>query len=155
VTVKYCLAEPVDRVCHVGLSSGLLLGVTICVLIKTVVAIVASVVLCRQSHPPLVTLGDAIASFITRPDPNTVGMCTIGQREARASNKSAGGFILAGPKQWRAVPQRRWNVVPKSVWLSSYALFISSLLVVAVLFGFAYKMMALLVSLIISRSKYY
>ncbi|KAK6082035.1 hypothetical protein SCUP234_04348 [Seiridium cupressi] len=34
LTVSYCLAEPVDRVCQVGLSTTLLLAVTLCVFVK-------------------------------------------------------------------------------------------------------------------------
>lgn len=151
MTVKYCLAEPIDRICHVGLSSALLLGVIVCVLVKTVVAVAVTVVLGRQGQAPLVTLGDAIASFIARPDPNTAGMCTVGQREARAANYSARSFLLAGPKQWRAVPHRRWSAVPTTVWLTSYTLFLVSVVAVAVLFKMAYNSMGLSVSPNISR----
>ena len=33
LTIKYCLAEPLRRTCHVGLSPTLLLAVTICVIV--------------------------------------------------------------------------------------------------------------------------
>ncbi|KAI1390078.1 uncharacterized protein F4822DRAFT_223520 [Hypoxylon trugodes] len=124
LTVKYCLAEPLDRVCHIGLSPTLLLAVTICVIFKTGTAIVVTVVLARQNHSPLVTLGDAMESFIEKPDATTAGMSTIGQSEIRRAMRSGSSFLSPGPRQWQALRRRRWSVVPKSVWATSYLLFI-------------------------------
>ncbi|KAI8957866.1 hypothetical protein F5Y11DRAFT_352123 [Daldinia sp. FL1419] len=122
LTVKYCLADRFDRICHIGLSPTLLLTVTVCVIFKTCTAIIATRGLSRQNQAPLVTLGDAIESFIEKPDPITAGMCTIGQtkiRQAMRTNNSS----LSGPRRWEGLRRRRWAVVPISVWISSYLLF--------------------------------
>lgn len=121
--VNYCMAEHVDQVCHVGVSNVLLLAVTICVLVKTITAIIVTVVLARRDQAPLVTLGDAIVSFIERPDPATVGMCRIAQRDIRQHLSVSHRALLAGPRSWTARAYRRYKIVPVSVWISSYALF--------------------------------
>ena len=70
--IQYCLSQPVEERCHVQISL-IILGV--------VVACNATKVLCmllairRQKSQPLVTLGDAIESFMQDLDQNTDGMC--------------------------------------------------------------------------------
>ncbi|KAK6950743.1 hypothetical protein Daesc_007268 [Daldinia eschscholtzii] len=123
LSVEYCLADTLDRVCHIGLSPTLLLTVTLCVVFKTCTAILVTVVLCRQNQAPLVTLGDAMESFIEKPDPVSDGMCTIGQTQMRNSRRSNRSFLLPEPRQWKALERRRWAVVPTPVWISSYFLF--------------------------------
>ncbi|KAI1477430.1 hypothetical protein F4774DRAFT_196462 [Daldinia eschscholtzii] len=123
LSVEYCLADTLDRVCHIGLSPTLLLTVTLCVVFKTCTAIVVTVVLGRQNQAPLVTLGDAMESFIEKPDPVSDGMCTIGQTQMRNSMRSNRTFLLPEPRQWKALERRRWAVVPTPVWISSYFLF--------------------------------
>ncbi|KAI1778678.1 hypothetical protein F4818DRAFT_306948 [Hypoxylon cercidicola] len=123
MSVKYCLAEPFERVCHIALSPTLLLAVTLCVVFKTCTAILVTVVLSRRNQPPLVTLGDAIESFIERPDRITAGMCTVGQAEIRRAMKVRNAFLVPGPRWWQPLRQRRAAVIPVSVWLTSYLLF--------------------------------
>ncbi|KAI1344923.1 hypothetical protein F5Y15DRAFT_410610 [Xylariaceae sp. FL0016] len=38
ISVQYCLAEPLPNICHVAVSPAMLLGVTICVIMKTIAA---------------------------------------------------------------------------------------------------------------------
>ncbi len=45
-------------------------------------------------HEPLVTMGDAVASFLTTPDPTTEGMCLFSQRDFRSKH------TVAEPRQW-------------------------------------------------------
>ncbi|ORY59505.1 uncharacterized protein BCR38DRAFT_412520 [Pseudomassariella vexata] len=134
LTVSYCLAEPADRVCHVGLSNTLLLAVMLCVFIKTGTAVLVTVVLGRRNQAPLVTLGDAIASFIRQPDPNTAGMCILSQEETRRAYRSRRAYVLAAPRQWHTVQKRRWSVVPKTVWWTTYTLFLLGISIVTYFF---------------------
>ncbi|KAK7755073.1 hypothetical protein SLS62_002888 [Diatrype stigma] len=67
--VKYCLAEPLGESCSVGFSNKILLIVTVCVLVKTITCLVIFILL--RHTKPLVTLGDAIESFIVQPDRQT------------------------------------------------------------------------------------
>ncbi|CAJ2502401.1 Uu.00g097950.m01.CDS01 [Anthostomella pinea] len=109
---------------YIALSPTLLMGVTICVIVKTVTAIVVTIVLCRRNQAPLVTLGDAIASFIEQPDRVTAGLSTVDQTDIRRAMRSKRAFLVPGPRQWRALPKRRASVVPISVWTTSYLLFL-------------------------------
>ena len=64
-TVEYCLATPFPPQCKVKASPPLLLAVIVCNIIKLACLIH---VLCQRSFEPLVTIGDAIDSFLKRPD---------------------------------------------------------------------------------------
>ncbi|KAL7622735.1 hypothetical protein AAE478_006413 [Parahypoxylon ruwenzoriense] len=124
LSVKYCLAEPLDRICHIALSPTLLLSVTLCVIFKTCTAIVVTIVLSRRNQEPLVTLGDAMESFIEKPDPVTAGMCTAGQSEIRRAMRFRKAVLLPGPRQWQASRYKpRAAAIPITVWLTSYLLF--------------------------------
>ncbi|KAI1370773.1 hypothetical protein F4677DRAFT_457612 [Hypoxylon crocopeplum] len=123
MSVQYCLVEPLDRVCHIAVSPALLLAVTLCVIFKTCTAIVVTVVLSRRNQAPLVTLGDAMESFIERLDPVTAGMSTIGQAEIRRAMRHDKALLLPGPRQWQPLRKRRLVVIPISVWATSYLLF--------------------------------
>lgn len=76
--VEYCLAQPAPEMCSVGVAVSILIVVLICNLIK---------VLClfwtwrMLSLDPLVTIGDAVASFLAEEDPTTMG---YGPLEARS-----------------------------------------------------------------------
>lgn len=65
VSVQYCLAKPSSPVCTISLSRVYLGVVIICNVIKLVCIIWT---LALKSHHPLVTIGDAIESFLVQPD---------------------------------------------------------------------------------------
>ncbi|KAK8049202.1 hypothetical protein PG994_010932 [Apiospora phragmitis] len=134
LTVKYCLAEPTERICHVGVSTTLLVAVSVCILIKTAAAITATCVLGGRNHEPLVTLGDAVQSFLCRPDPTTARRCLLSQRDASREEEQA-HKRFKGPRQWLGLRHRRWSVVPWSVWATSYILFAIGIAAMASLFG--------------------
>ncbi|KAL9122400.1 MAG: hypothetical protein Q9187_001037, partial [Circinaria calcarea] len=67
--VDYCLAEASSPICTVSLSRPLLVVVIVCNAIKL---ICLASTLALTSFEPLITVGDAIASFISDPDPTTV-----------------------------------------------------------------------------------
>ncbi|KAI0012703.1 hypothetical protein F4779DRAFT_625800 [Xylariaceae sp. FL0662B] len=115
LSIEYCLAEPLDRICHIALSPTLLMGVTICVIVKTCTAIIVTLALTQRKQRPLVTLGDAMASFIEKPDPVTVGLCTFGQGDVRKTLTDKRIFLLSGAGgQWQPSRKRRAAVVPLS-----------------------------------------
>ncbi|KAI0376668.1 hypothetical protein F5Y04DRAFT_273630 [Hypomontagnella monticulosa] len=130
LSITSCLAEPIENICHVALSPTLLMAVTICVAIKTCTAILVTTVLLYQKQTPLVTLGDAIASFIEKPDPTTANLCTFDQDDARR-------IQLPMVKRWEPLLRRRTAVIPTSVWLTSYLLFTLGIVICAVFFRMA------------------
>ncbi|KAI0550664.1 hypothetical protein F4679DRAFT_572808 [Xylaria curta] len=133
VNISYCLAEPLKNICHVGLSPILLLGVALCVIVKTITASVVTILHDRPEHKPLVTLGDAVASFIEHPDPVTAGFCTINQKLVRKAMRWKHSYLAPGPKQWTRRKQTWAATIPVSVWIISYALFASGIITGAVL----------------------
>ncbi|KAI1324847.1 hypothetical protein F5Y16DRAFT_379730 [Xylariaceae sp. FL0255] len=137
LTVKYCMAKPAESSCRIALSPTLLLAATLCVIAKTIAAIVVTAVLANPTKSPLVTLGDAIASFIEHPDVTTAGLCTVGQEDVRRVMNSRHTIIQPGPRQWFPLRSRRAAAVPKSVWATSYLFFLSCIAILAFLFHLA------------------
>ncbi|RWA10081.1 hypothetical protein EKO27_g5043 [Xylaria grammica] len=133
LNVTYCLAEPLENICQIGLSPIVLLGVALCVFAKTITAVVVTIVLNRPEHKPLVTLGDAVASFIEHPDLTTVGLCTVDQKQFRTATRQNRARPVPGPRRWTE-PQQRWAAaIPIPIWLISYALFASGITTCAIL----------------------
>ena len=72
VEVTGCKSEVTEERCKVQFSLGIMIAVISCNLIK-VCSMITTVV--RSREPTLVTLGDAIDSFLRIPDPTTMGIC--------------------------------------------------------------------------------
>ena len=88
-SVDYCLSERVQERCKLQFSLAILIVVMACNLIK---AICMFLVLRTQESPPLVTLGDAIASFLEFPDRFATGNAVEG--------KSRFWFRTASVRRW-------------------------------------------------------
>ncbi|KAI2463064.1 hypothetical protein F4781DRAFT_417856 [Annulohypoxylon bovei var. microspora] len=134
LNTSYCLAEPFNPTCMMGASVPLLITVTVCVLLKTLLSVA---VVYRLREPVLATPGDAIASFIEHPDPTTVGQVTLGQPtlglEVLQMVKRLEGWhfdteaaffesVLQRPRPWRKVGWSGLASVRRSAWLSGYLL---------------------------------
>ncbi|KAH6985672.1 hypothetical protein BKA56DRAFT_291858 [Ilyonectria sp. MPI-CAGE-AT-0026] len=119
-SIDYCLAESADDATSSLNLSGPLLGViaffNLIFLLALSVALLLAIT--RNDFKPLVTLGDALVSFLEDPDPATQDAClmnkaevkdgTWGQREAK--------FWTASPLRWISTPSPlRW-----SVWLLTF-----------------------------------
>ncbi|KAI0549189.1 hypothetical protein F4679DRAFT_547804 [Xylaria curta] len=137
--VEYCLAQPLESTCRVGLSPILLLLVMICVVGKTSTAILVTSLLGRQNQPPLVTLGDAIVSFIEKPESVDTVYCTFGQAEIRKAMASDSVFILSKARKWKAVAKSRAVALPGYVWVTSYLLCIVGIGLCVSLYASAYQ----------------
>ncbi|KAI0193909.1 hypothetical protein F4808DRAFT_475205 [Astrocystis sublimbata] len=132
LSINHCRAEPVENTCRIAASPVLLLGVTLCVIAKSITAVVVTVVLSRPEHKPLVTLGDAVASFIEHPDPITAGFCTVDQRHFHNAIKRKYKYLLPGPRHWISSRPLFSTIVPLSVWIISYSLFAGGITLCAV-----------------------
>jgi len=108
ILVSYCLAEPVEGRCRIGISNTVLLIVTLCVLIKAIQCFIVlrKLVLTHGAHP-LITLGDAIESLLRNPDPVTEDMCTLSRDDV----------VQAASESRKHLPGY------KSVWTSIHGLF--------------------------------
>ncbi|KAI0421145.1 hypothetical protein F5X98DRAFT_330231 [Xylaria grammica] len=144
VSLDYCLAQPFEATCMIGASGPFLFTVSVCVWVKTLMAIIVAR---RLRGPALVTPGDAIESFIRYPDEATVGRVTLGQPnmgleilqlvrrlESWHFNPEAAVYlesVLRQPRPWRKTGRSGFRSVRRSDWLSSY-------IVVGGVFGVAF-----------------
>lgn len=74
--LQYCLCVPTEEHCKLQFSLVIMIVVIVCNLIKTVCM---GTIAWKQDLEPLVTLGDAVASFLDRPDVTTEGNCLAGK----------------------------------------------------------------------------
>lgn len=108
--IQYCLSKQVEEHCKIQFSLPIMISVIICNLIKT---ICMSIVVWKQDPEPLVTLGDALASFLDWPDLTTEGNCIGGKN--RFEDRRSWRLLLSNwdpkPLRWfRAASLRRWLV---------------------------------------------
>lgn len=79
-TADDCIQISAEEKCQLLYSPTICIIVSLCALAKVIAMFFAA----RISHSrsmPLLTLGDAVASFVTRPDPTTEGMCWISKAD--------------------------------------------------------------------------
>ena len=120
-TANGCLAVKAKPHCQLIYSPPICLVILLASAIK-VAAIFLAAYVDRHRSPPLLTVGDAIASFLTRPDPSTRNQCWLSSRHIQRktcqwswedSNSSDctrhTGERLPKPSLWlQAIPTRNW-----------------------------------------------
>lgn len=107
-SVQYCLSQPVQERCKFQFSLPIMVVVISCNLIK---AICMGFMAWKRDKAPLVTLGDAIASFLDQPDPTTEGNCAVGKSRFKKSK-----VWDRYPSQWTAKPVRWFRAASLSRW---------------------------------------
>lgn len=99
----FCLSEKITEQCQLGLSIHLALVVLAMGIIKTGVMLYIAL---RFREKPLLTIGDAVASFLQRPDEFTKLACLAGKNDGRSIfNK---GRIGGRARRFSAKPVRRY-----------------------------------------------
>lgn len=146
LTVEYCLAELQPNTCKIGVSNLLLMVVIVCIFVKV---IQCSLVLWKFRHFPLVTLGDAIESFIIEPDSQTTGLGTLdsldshkletGPRKDWFSEEMPLLALNIRPRRWLPSNRRVLSVVPRNVWSRTYSLLLFSMVVLSVGLAMSYQ----------------
>jgi hypothetical protein len=104
--VQYCMSETVDQHCRVEYTAHLLLVVVLIGLLKTGVMLFIAF---RIRDVPLLTIGDAVSSFLTDPEPKTKGMCLL-DRSLKQFKPSVTGIQQTGLGEhnslsWKTPPQ--------------------------------------------------
>ena len=108
-----CKSERTPEKCKVQFSLGIMIVVVCCNFIKACSMIMAVV---RSREPTLVTLGDAIDSFLRIPDQTTIGICYANRRFIE---KEWGWRMRTGPREWsQKEAQRWWTNVSKTRWIT-------------------------------------
>ncbi|KAI9884895.1 MAG: hypothetical protein M1823_003302 [Watsoniomyces obsoletus] len=96
-----CLSQRVEEQCRLQFSVVILLVVIACNLIKLGCLLWTTM---RINQPALVTLGDAISSFLQEPDPVTRGYCMASKNQLERGIRIEGGK----PQRWDA-RRRFWG----------------------------------------------
>ena len=107
---QYCLSRLVEEHCKLQFSLAIMVVVIVCNVVKTVCM---SVIVWNQDSEPLVTLGDAIASFLDRPDMTTAGNCIVEKirfEESRSWALHLSRWYTRRLRWFRAASPRRWVV---------------------------------------------
>ncbi|PWY87377.1 hypothetical protein BO70DRAFT_287518 [Aspergillus heteromorphus CBS 117.55] len=98
-TVDYCLSQAATEHCELQFSPMIALLVLACNIVK----IVCMFLTARTDRRDIfLTVGDAVASFLTRPDPTTAGMGLL----SRAN-------LTQGPQPWRSRRAAYWRLATK------------------------------------------
>ncbi|KAF4985765.1 hypothetical protein FGRMN_11105 [Fusarium graminum] len=147
--VDHCLSERFEAPCRLSVANSLLLIVCVMCTMKCVLCFLVLKLRVWGDENPLMTPGDAIASFIARPDEETKGMCTLSLEDMKENpNKRPPGIgnishdrrWLQSPRQWHAASPRRFGkAVPMGIWVISFLLIGSSLTVAAVMLYIAIR----------------
>jgi len=112
-TVEYCYSLPSQEHCKLQFSAGLLVTVVILNLAKAVLMLACA--LGWRDEPPLLTVGDAVASFLERPDASTEGMCLLTRGFVhldwtKSPEKPAETFGGRRRRTSKAASRRKWNL---------------------------------------------
>jgi len=111
--ISGCKSEITKEKCKVQFSLGIMMVVIACNLVKAC-GMITTVV--RSREPTLVTLGDAIDSFLRIPDPATMGICFA---DRRFIEKEWRHRWRTGPRKWKQKKvQRWWTSVSKTRWIT-------------------------------------
>ena len=135
--ISHCVAEEITPDCHLHFAPHLMGPVILMNIIKVLVAFYVAF---RMVDVPLVTLGDAIESFIKHPDPSTNGMCLITAYDAaRTFSKSTGLGAGTGamPKPYTNARHRWHKVITRRQWtvLAFLLTIMIALLIVGIILG--------------------
>jgi hypothetical protein len=108
-TIDYCLSEVVEEHCKVRLNAVIAALVLVINLVKSVLIMFVAF---RIKDDPLMNMGDAVASFLQRPDLATEGSCLLSKESI--TKKKDGYSNPWGPrvfhderKRWFAAASRR------------------------------------------------
>ena len=109
--VKYCLSQPVDETCSLKFSVPIWWIVVAFNLIK--IGLMGFIAQHNRAYRPLLTVGDAIASFLQQPDSGTTGMSLLSKRDITRRNLDQ---MASNPRPFKNAAQRKFSVASKTRW---------------------------------------
>ncbi|KAJ5127619.1 hypothetical protein N7448_008398 [Penicillium atrosanguineum] len=153
-TAHDCIQISAEEKCQLLYSPTICIVVSLCALAKVIAMFFAA----RISHSrsmPLLVLGDAVASFVTRPDPTTEGMCWISKSDVSrglwaSSRKPKSSSTLLEPLEqnapregitYKKLVQHKWyaQVPSKKRWAGTLFLCLSGITVAGLLMEMAIR----------------
>ena len=135
----YCLAEHIEQQCSYNGNIPIILTVIVCNTVKVIVMLIVAV---RLTDDPLITIGDAIESFLEVPDKTTKDLCLFDRRDAQrcegfknphSINENSPWKYKNGAKHKLAdLATLRWSKAPSGMrWTMTIGLIILALFTVA------------------------
>lgn len=134
--VQFCLAQPSEaaqETCTLQLN-GILLVVVVGLNLVTLV--LTAVTLLLRRFEPMVTLGDAISSFLRDPDPSTRKNCLLSKKNLRTG---MGGWGFTDGKYWAPERDHFWfrspslpNWLAAAIWWLACVIFAAGVLALTV-----------------------
>lgn len=118
-TIEYCLSEQIPQQCR--LQSSIHIAITVIVL-NSVKALVMLVLATCIRDRPLLTIGDALASFLDRPDPYTKWMCLGWRKDFEATGLHRPWNV---PNKFKPLRRRLFSVASRSQAAVLLALYVS------------------------------
>ena len=126
VDIAGCKSEIADGKCKVQFSLEIMIVVICCNLVKACCMITAVV---RSHEPTLVTLGDAVDSFLRAPDSTTKGMCFADREFIKGEWKHG---WRTRPRKWKQKgSQRWWTSAGRVRWVTCYFFCLSNIFFLA------------------------
>ncbi|EHA28141.1 hypothetical protein ASPNIDRAFT_189221, partial [Aspergillus niger ATCC 1015] len=135
--VEYCLSRKLTEQCELQFSPAICLAVIVCNVFKVLCMLLTA----RSDRTEIfLTVGDAVASFLTQPDPSTERMCLTSRlnltQGAQPWRSRREGYLQIAVKdasrpQARAAlpPRQRWmRAVHPSQWIMTIGVYVKPLL---------------------------
>ena len=114
--VEYCLSEQVPGTCSLHFNFSIIVIVVVCNIVK---AACMFYVAYGKMDVPLMTIGDAAASFLERPDDTTRNMCLADWSFFMNKEK---WISSAGPRPWKSSTRRKASAASRKRWFYCLAL---------------------------------
>lgn len=122
--VGFCLAqrsEPIEKACTIQLS---IITFIVVLALNLTTLLITTLTLFLHRLRPLVTLGDAISSFLRDPDPTTRTNCLLTKQSLRSG---MGGWGFSDGKYWTPKRDHMWFRSPsRTSWLVAGAWWLAS-----------------------------
>jgi hypothetical protein len=114
--VLYCLSEDVEERCRLRWSFLLTIAVIACNFVKICVLTYTWYTI---SEDPILTMGDAVASFLETPDETTQGYCLMGWKDVHWWKPVKGALTdgVCEPRHYNSKPGRWRSSVKTDRWL--------------------------------------
>ena len=110
--ISYCLVQQVEEECRLSFSLNIMI---IVILANATKATIMILTWWNLRTPTLVTIGDAITSFLDHPDSRTVGICLATKRDIR---KGKGLWKDQGAKCWASKRHFWFGAASLKRWLT-------------------------------------
>lgn len=107
--VEYCLSERVEQHCKLRFSTA---AAAIVIAINAVKVVFIGVCAFGMREKPLLTMGDAVASFLENPDSETKDMCLASKSDIVRWRKTWGSRLMT----FRAVRRRWYSAASSRRW---------------------------------------